>query len=153
MYKWDPGDIRVIAFLNKFPAKRQVDEEIRAVPDLDLLYFAITTFGFAKYQRRFIEIIVNNEVQDRHHAEEYLDFCSIPHSFFKGYFHNWVNSCTESIRLGNPKDPMYGYSYEMPSMRDMKLEKAFELGAIPCSKCFWWELRFMQDEIESINGK
>ena len=149
MIKWDPTDIKVIAFFNKFPVKRKVDEEIRAVPDLDLLYFSILTFVFSKYQRRFIEVVVHAEVRDRHYAADYEDFCSIPHAFFKGYFHDWAIPCTDSIRLGNPKDPMYGYSYETPAMRNLKFEKAFELGAIPCSKCFWWELRFIRDEIES----
>ena len=149
MSKWDPTDIKVIAFLNKFPANRKVDVEIRAVPDLDLLYFAIVTFIYSKYQRRFIEIIVRSEVRNRRYAPDYIDFCSLPYAFFKGYFHDFAMTCTD-IRLGNPKDPMYGYSFKTPAMRNMKIEDAFRKEAIPCPKCFDLELRFLLKEIENI---
>ena len=150
MVKWDSADIRVIAFFNKFSAKTHVDVQIKYVPDRDLLYFAILTFPFSKYQKRFIEIVFNSEVEDRrHYPSDFRDCAAIPVVFFKGYFHDVGYPCTESIRLGNPHDSSYGYSYRTPAMQDLKIQDAFNMGSIPCPICYEDELRFMKDQIET----
>ncbi len=147
MFKWDPNDIRVIAFFNKFPATRKVDVEIRAVPDLDLLYFTIVSFVLTKNQRKFIEIILSKEINTSYRAPEYRSACTIPKACFRGYFHDVSSPCTDGIRLGNPKDPSYGYSFDIPAMRTVELEHAFTLGSIPCPKCFEKELNHLRIEL------
>lgn len=147
MLKWDPNDIRVIAFFNKFPATRKVDVEIRAVPDLDLLYFAIVSFVLTKNQRKFIEIILSKEINKSYRSPVYRSACTIPKACFRGYFHDVSSPCTDGIRLGNPKDRSYGYSFDIPAMRTVELEQAFTLGSIPCPKCFEKELSRMRTEL------
>jgi len=136
---WDPEDQKVVKFFDEFPIKNQTDSEIVEC-DFDLLFMAIHYFSDTQNRKNFIISFTENAKNRSWITTDYQDKVSIPHYFFKGYFHPWGEECLSGIRIGNPKDPMYKYSYETPSTRSYEITDAFDRGAIPCPKCFEDEL-------------
>jgi hypothetical protein len=132
---WNPEDEQVIAFFAKFPVKNKTDSKIVAC-DLDLLFFSIKYFSLEKNRDKFTESYIQARRKESWFQEDYADKVSIPFYFFKGYFHPWGKACLSGIRVGNPRDPMYKYSYEVPSTRSYTIRLAFEKGSIPCPNCF-----------------
>jgi hypothetical protein len=148
---WDPEDQKVLQFFAEFPIKNQTDSEIVEC-DFDLLFTSIHYFSDLQNINDFVRTYTEKAKNRTWITEDYRDKVSIPHFFFKGYFHPWAGECLSGIRIGNPKDPMYKYSYETPSTRTYAIVDAFNRAAIPCPKCFEDELvEIFQSHLDNFN--
>ena len=137
---WDPDNHLIKNFFLAFPIRNRHDSEIFEC-DRDILAFTLKHFNKKSNQDFFTEAYVMKRTANRYFDLEYVDKVEIPHYFFKGYFHPMLGAyCLESVRIGNPKDPMYKYSNETPSTRSYSIREAFDRGAMPCPKCFLTEL-------------
>lgn len=136
--KWNPNSQEMINFFLQFPIKNQTDREILDC-NLDLLQSAVNLFASYENQLAFTEQYIKKRIDSPWISSEYKDKVTIPYSFFKGFFHRWGEECLTSIRLGNPKNSGYKFSYEIPQVRTYTITEAFSKGAIPCPNCFQYE--------------
>jgi hypothetical protein len=141
---WDAKSSQMISFFDKFPVKNQTDREILNC-DLDLLQSIVEYFSAEENQKIFTNLYIEKMKNKSWISQEYCDKVSIPQYFFKGFFHLWGEECLQGLRLGNPKDPSYKYSYEIPQVRTYSITKAFSMGEIPCPNCFARELEELFD--------
>jgi hypothetical protein len=137
--KWNPNSHQIINFFARFPVKNQTDRELLDC-DLNLLQSAVQFFTSQEHQLAFAEQYIKSRKDLSWISFEFRDKVTIPYSFFKGLFHRWGEECLTGIRLGNPKNPSYKFSYEIPQVRTYTIIDAFSKGAIPCPNCFQNEL-------------